>query len=85
MVVPNNGWHIGKWNLRFPTLTEALDIQTVDSGQFLSRIRSNNHSQSSCTTIDSLQLTVDSRQLTVDSGQLIVDSGQLTVDSEGLD
>ena len=52
IVVPNNGWHIGKWNLRFPTLTEALDIQTVDSLQL---------------TVDSLQLTNDSLQFTVDS------------------
>ena len=74
MVVPNNGWHIGKWNLRFPTLTEALDIQTVDSFQLTV--------DSLQLTVDSLQLTNDSLQLTVDSGQLTVDSGQLTVDSE---
>ena len=27
LVVPDGGWHIGKWNLRFPTLAEALDIR----------------------------------------------------------
>ncbi|MBR5444463.1 MAG: hypothetical protein IKV22_08785 [Paludibacteraceae bacterium] len=32
-VVPNGGWHISKWNLRFPTLAEVLDLQTVDSLQ----------------------------------------------------
>ena len=30
LVVPDGGWHIGKWNLRFPTLAEALDLQTID-------------------------------------------------------
>lgn len=25
-VVPDGGWHIGKWNLRWPTLAEALDL-----------------------------------------------------------
>ena len=34
LVVPDGGWHIGKWNLRFPTLAEALDLETVDSLQF---------------------------------------------------
>ena len=33
LVVPDGGWHIGKWNLRFPTLAEALDLETVDSLQ----------------------------------------------------
>ena len=32
-VVPNGGWHIGKWNLRFPTLVDVLELQTVDSLQ----------------------------------------------------
>ena len=27
MVVPDGGWYIGKWNLRFPTLAEALDLK----------------------------------------------------------
>ena len=27
MVVPDGGWYIGKWNLRFPTLAEALDMK----------------------------------------------------------
>ena len=27
-VVPDGGWHIGKWNLRFPTLAQALDLET---------------------------------------------------------
>ena len=27
IVVPNGGWHIGDWNLRFPTLAEALDME----------------------------------------------------------
>ena len=35
--------------------------------QFLSRIRSNDHSQSSCTTVDSWQLTINNWQLSVDS------------------
>ena len=26
LVVPDGGWHIGKWNLRWPTLAEALDL-----------------------------------------------------------
>ena len=25
--VPDGGWHIGKWNLRFPTLAQALDLE----------------------------------------------------------
>ena len=33
MLVPDGGWHIGKWNLRFPTLAEALDLETVDTIQ----------------------------------------------------
>ena len=33
-IVPNNGFSIGKWTLRWPTLAEALDIRgTVDSVQ----------------------------------------------------
>lgn len=28
LVVPDGGWHIGQWNLRFPTLAEALDLKT---------------------------------------------------------
>lgn len=33
-IVPNNGFSIGKWTLRWPTLAEALDIKgTVDSVQ----------------------------------------------------
>ena len=27
LIVPDGGWHIGQWNLRFPTLTEALDLE----------------------------------------------------------
>ena len=27
MFVPDGGWYIGKWNLRFPTLAEALDLK----------------------------------------------------------
>ena len=27
MIVPDGGWYIGKWNLRFPTLAEALDLK----------------------------------------------------------
>ena len=31
LCVPQDGWHIGSWDLRFPTLTEALDLdQTSD-------------------------------------------------------
>ena len=29
-VVPDDGWHIGGWNLRFPTLAEALDMDNKD-------------------------------------------------------
>ena len=33
-IVPNNGFSIGKWTLRWPTLAEALDIRgTIDSVQ----------------------------------------------------
>ena len=34
LVVPDGGWHIGTWNLRFPTLAEALDLdmQKEESG-----------------------------------------------------
>ena len=28
LVVPDGGWHIGTWHLRFPTLTQALDMDT---------------------------------------------------------
>ena len=27
LIVPDGGWHIGQWDLRFPTLTEALDLE----------------------------------------------------------
>ncbi|MBR5854271.1 MAG: hypothetical protein IKY87_01160 [Paludibacteraceae bacterium] len=30
-VVPDGGWHIGKWDLRFPTLAEALDLEKTVS------------------------------------------------------
>ena len=30
LVVPDGGWHIGTWHLRFPTLTQALDMDTKD-------------------------------------------------------
>lgn len=33
LVVPDGGWHIGRWHLRFPTLAQALDLETVDSLQ----------------------------------------------------
>lgn len=59
-MVPEDGFSIGKYTLRWPTLAEALELQlTVDSLQL---------------TVDSLQLTIDSLQLTVDSGQRIVDT-----------
>ena len=59
-MVPEDGFSIGKYTLRWPTLAEALELQlTVDRLQL---------------TVDSLQLTVDSLQLTVDSGQRIVDT-----------
>ena len=28
LVVPDGGWHIGRWHLRFPTLAQALDMDT---------------------------------------------------------
>lgn len=28
LVVPDGGWHIGTWHLRFPTLAQALDMDT---------------------------------------------------------
>lgn len=28
LVVPDGGWHIGMWHLRFPTLAQALDMDT---------------------------------------------------------
>jgi lysophospholipase L1-like esterase len=28
ILVPENGWHIAQWNLRFPTLSEALDLKS---------------------------------------------------------
>ena len=30
-LVPDGGWHIGKWNLRFPTLAQALDLEKTTS------------------------------------------------------
>lgn len=30
LVVPDGGWHIGRWHLRFPTLAQALDMDTKD-------------------------------------------------------
>ena len=30
-LVPDGGWHIGKWNLRFPTLVQALDLEKTTS------------------------------------------------------
>ena len=30
LVVPDGGWHIGTWHLRFPTLTQALDMDTKE-------------------------------------------------------
>ena len=29
-IVPDGGWHIGTWHLRFPTLAQALDMDTKD-------------------------------------------------------
>ena len=34
MVVPDGGWHIGQWNLRFPTLAEALDLKKDSIADF---------------------------------------------------
>ena len=34
MVVPDDGWHIGQWNLRFPTLAEALDLKKDSIADF---------------------------------------------------
>ena len=31
LLVPDDGWHIGQWNLRFPTLAEVLDIEKTTS------------------------------------------------------
>ena len=31
LLVPDGGWHIGKWNLRFPTLAQALDLEKTTS------------------------------------------------------
>ena len=31
LLVPEDGWHIGPWDLRFPTLTEALDLNPTTS------------------------------------------------------
>ena len=31
LVVPPDGWHIGRWNLRYPTLAEALDLHTEEA------------------------------------------------------
>ena len=31
LLVPDGGWHIGKWNLRFPTLAQALDLEQTTS------------------------------------------------------
>ena len=28
LMVPDGGWHIGRWHLRFPTLAQALDMDT---------------------------------------------------------
>lgn len=30
LVIPDGGWHIGTWHLRFPTLAQALDMDTKD-------------------------------------------------------
>lgn len=61
-VVPEDGFSIGKYTLRWPTLAEALELQlTVDSLQL---------------TIDSLQLTVDSGQRIVDTTNTITKKPQ---------
>lgn len=31
LLVPDDGWHIGQWNLRFPTLAGALDLEKTTS------------------------------------------------------
>ena len=31
LLVPEDGWHIGPWDLRFPTLAEALDLNPTTS------------------------------------------------------
>lgn len=33
VVVPDGGWHIGRWHLRFPTLAQALDMDTKQSDE----------------------------------------------------
>lgn len=61
-VVPEDGFSIGKYTLRWPTLAEALELQlTVDSLQL---------------TVDSLQLTVDSGQRIVDTTNTITKKPQ---------
>ena len=60
--VPEDGFSIGKFTLRWPTLAEALELQlTVDSLQL---------------TVDSLQLTVDSGQRIVDTTNTITKKPQ---------
>ena len=60
--VPEDGFSIGKYTLRWPTLAEALELQlTVDSLQL---------------TVDSLQLTVDSGQRIVDTTNTITKKPQ---------
>lgn len=59
-LVPDGGWTIGSHTLRWPTLTQALDLElSVDSCQL---------------PVDILPLTIDSVQSTVDRGQSIVDT-----------
>ncbi len=61
-MVPEDGFSIGKYTLRWPTLAEALELQlTVDSLQL---------------TADSLQFTVDSGQRIVDTTNTITKKPQ---------
>lgn len=61
--VPDNGWTIGKWNLRFPTLAEALDIRVTEKSL---EVRE-----------DSLEVKVDSLEVREDSLEVVEKSFEI--------
>ncbi len=63
LVVPDGGWHIGKWNLRFPTLAEALDLKTDSLPDFELEILN-----------DSLLADADSQTVIVTDSMVSVDT-----------
>ena len=65
--VPADGWTIGKWNLRFPTLAEALDLQVTEKSL---EVRA-----------DSLEVKVDSLEVVEKSVEVVGEVTPVIVDT----